>query len=377
MSPKIAVHQYNPAVTARDGIGNTMFFVQEMLRGFGLESEIFAERIGSELQGQAYPLGRFTPAPEDILLIHHSYYFDNIVELGRLKCRKVVVYHSITLPKLYSRDDIDHRFDLTTRGYAQISTLGRFVEASIAGSPYNARQLRQRGLGNVTVIPFHKDLARVRYAPHRKLPYYDQEPVFRLLYVGRITEHKCQHQLIEVVGALRSIRDMPLELVLVGHAEHGEQYKARIDQLITDLDLSARVIITGSIPDDELYGHYRAANAFVSFSEHEGFGVPLMEAMTLDLPVIAYGAAAVPDTIGGAGILIGDKAPETVFRHLLRLHDDRRFRSDLIRKQRERVLWYGRPRTRRCAAAMAAANRRPAGGRAASESARVEPTRRH
>ena len=89
-------------------------------------------------------------------------------------------------------------------------------------------------------------------------------------------------------------------------------------------------------------GHYRAANVYVSLSNHEGFGIPLIEAMALDLPVIAYAAGGVPDAMGDAGILIHDKAPSTILGQLRRLHEDRSFRSDMIRRQRQHVLWYGR-----------------------------------
>ena len=251
-----------------------------------------------------------------------------------------MIYHSITPPKYFdSRDSIVSEL---RRGFAQIEEFRGIVEASVAISPYNARQLRSRGLEKVAVIPLLRDFIVDRYKEHRKFPYYDERPVFRILFVGRITPHKCQLQLIKAIATIREIRGIPVQLVLVGHAEHGPDYKAQIDLLIMHLGIEDQVVFTGAVTNEELYGHFRAADAYVSFSEHEGFGIPLIEAMTFDLPVIAYSAAGIPDTLGDAGILIPDKSPETLYQHLLRLHDDRLYRGKIIRKQRERVLWFGR-----------------------------------
>src|SRR5262249_36846828 len=108
--------------------------------------------------------------------------------------------------------------------------------------------------------------------------------------------------------------------------------------------IADQVVMTGSVSDEELLGHYRAANAFVSLSEHEGFGMPLIEAMSLDLPVIAYDAGAIRDTMGDGGMLIPDKRPATILAQLQRLKRDGPWRRELIRRQRTHVLRYGRTR---------------------------------
>ena len=64
--------------------------------------------------------------------------------------------------------------------------------------------------------------------------------------------------------------------------------------------------------DGELLAHWATADVFVCLSEHEGFCVPLLEAMTLGVPVVAYSAGAVPETLDGAGVLLDDKDPLAV-----------------------------------------------------------------
>jgi len=98
------------------------------------------------------------------------------------------------------------------------------------------------------------------------------------------------------------------------------------------------------VTDEELFGWYRAANAYVSLSEHEGFGVPLIEAMAFDLPVIAYASSAVSETLGEAGISLSDRDPATLLEALIRVHQDRAYRGEVIRSQRSRLLRFSRQR---------------------------------
>jgi glycosyltransferase involved in cell wall biosynthesis len=82
-------------------------------------------------------------------------------------------------------------------------------------------------------------------------------------------------------------------------------------QLVRELRVD-EVVFTGQVDDDELYAYYRLADVFLCLSEHEGFGVPLQEAMLFGLPVIAYDAGAVRETLRGGGLLLQDKTPELV-----------------------------------------------------------------
>src|SRR6202011_4720943 len=144
----------------------------------------------------------------------------------------------------------------------------------------------------------------------------------------------CQHELIEFVDKVRSIGRVPLGLVLVGYFDPASGYEAHLDELVLRSGLDRQVKIPGQVTDEELFGWYRAANAYVSLSEHEGFGVPLVEAMAFDLPVVAYSSSAVSDTLGDAGITVLDKDPAGILEVLNRLHDDRLFRAQVVRSQR-------------------------------------------
>jgi glycosyltransferase involved in cell wall biosynthesis len=339
---KLNVHQFHSGSSAADAITNCMLFVQSMIRSFGFASDIFVEHVDQVLSGRIRPLQDLRLGGSDILLIHHSMGHDVLPRLTELRCRKVLVYHNITPPQFFEEDDPFHAYAI--KGYAQLSLFRDIVESAIAVSSFNARELSYRGFDKVTVIPLLKDFAAIRDAPHSKTPYYDETAVFRLLFVGRLVPHKCQNELIDFVDQIRSLKRVPLELVLVGHFDAANRYKLQLDQLVRRSGLDRQVKFTGRVTDEELFGWYRASSAYVSLSEHEGFGVPLVEAMALDLPVVAYASSAVSDTLGGAGITLPDKNPASIFEPLVRLHEDRPFRGEVIRSQRRRLLRFTRCR---------------------------------
>jgi glycosyltransferase involved in cell wall biosynthesis len=345
LQKKISIHQFHSGSSVADAITNCMFFVQSVLRSFGFGSDIFVEHVDPALSGRIGRLEELRIAEQDLLLIHHSMGHDIFLRLAELRCRKILVYHNITPPQFFEEDDPFHSYAI--KGYAQLSLLREIVEAAIAVSPFNARQLSRRAFDNIAVIPLLKDFAAIRDAPHAKQPYYDDEAVFRLLFVGRIVPHKCQHELIDFVDQVRSIGRVPMELVLIGHSDAGDRYRLQLDERVRDAALGRHVKIIGRVTDEELFGWYRAASAYVSLSEHEGFGVPLIEALAFDLPVVAYASSAVPDTLGESGITLSSKDPESVLKPLVRLHQDRRFRREVIGAQRRRLLWFSRSRIER------------------------------
>jgi glycosyltransferase involved in cell wall biosynthesis len=339
---KISIHQFHSGSSVADAITNCMFFVQSMLRSFGFASEISAEHVDPALSGRIRRLQELRIAEQDLLLIHHSMGHDIFSRLAELRCRKILVYHNITPPHFFEEDDPFHSYAI--KGYAQLSLFRDIIESAIAVSPFNARQLTRRGFDNVSVIPLLKDFAGIRDAPHAKAPYYDEAAVFRLLFVGRIVPHKCQHELIDFVDQVRSVGCVPLELVLIGHSDTANRYRLQLGEQVRRAGLGRPVNIIGRVTDEELFGWYRAASAYVSLSEHEGFGVPLIEAMAFDLPVVAYASSSVPDTLGEAGITLFDKNLASILEPLIRLHNDRRFRSEIIRSQRRRLLSFSRSR---------------------------------
>jgi len=338
---KISIHQFHSGSAVGDAVINSMLFVQSMLRSFGFESNIYVEHLDPKLSDKIRELDDLRVAKDDLLLVHHSMGHDAFPRLAALRCRKFLVYHNITPPGLLE-DPGTQAYAI--KGYSLLSQYRDIVESAIAVSGFNARQLISRGFDDVTVIPLLKDFTVIRNLRHSKIPYYDDFPIIRILFVGRVVPHKCQHELVDFVDKIRSLAGAPVGLVLVGKFDDRSRYKSGLDELIDRTGLGRHVKFTGQVTDEELFGWYRAANAYVSLSEHEGFGVPLIEAMAFDLPVIAYASSAVSETLGEAGICVADKEPATLLEALIRVHQDRAYRGEVIRSQRSRLLRFSRRR---------------------------------
>jgi glycosyltransferase involved in cell wall biosynthesis len=338
----VKIHQFHAGPAPADAVADSMFFVQSILKGWGVASEIFAADVDPRLAGAIRPLDRLAPGKDDLVLIHHSRGHDALPRLAALGCRKALVYHDIAAPRFLAGTDSLH--DDAVRGYAQLGELRPMVEAAIAPCAFDARRLRARGFAKVAVIPLLKDFAALRSAPHAKKPYYDEWPAFRLLFVGRLAPQECPHELVAFVGATRAIDGVPLELVLIGDGGSDPDYVRRLAGQARQLGVERQVGIADRRDGRDLFGWYRAATVHLSLSEREGFGVPLIEAMAFDLPVVAHAAPGVAETLGGAGLVLADKESATIREALSGLHRDRPFRRALIRGQRARLLRFARER---------------------------------
>ncbi|MGH9207142.1 MAG: glycosyltransferase, partial [Acidimicrobiales bacterium] len=142
-----------------------------------------------------------------------------------------------------------------------------------------------------------------------------------LLFVGRIVPNKAQHDLVRAFYMYRKLYDPSARLHLVGRSEWST-YDQAVNQLIHELDLEKAVRLPGQVSQGALAAYYEAADVFVSASDHEGFCVPLLEAMHHRVPVVAYGAAAIPETVGSAGVVIDSKSPLTMAAAIHRVAGD-------------------------------------------------------
>ena len=129
-----------------------------------------------------------------------------------------------------------------------------------------------------------------------------------LLYVGKISPHKAPHDLVKMLDVLRRTDDPAARLHLVGSAL-GSNYEPALRAFVDELGLTDSVNFAGSVSGGELEAYFRSADVFVTASDHEGFCVPLAEAMGHGVPIVAYGVTAVPETVGGAGLILPDKSP--------------------------------------------------------------------
>src|SRR5947209_6324371 len=140
-----------------------------------------------------------------------------------------------------------------------------------------------------------------------------------ILFVGRFAPNKKQDELVRVFRHYLAL-DPTARLILLGVSEPNDPYLAHINNTIQWLGLNESGILPGPVTEAELAAYYRSSDLFCSMSEHEGFCVPLVEAMWFDLPVIAFRSSAIPETLGDAALMftIKDDFPKiAAFMHAL------------------------------------------------------------
>jgi glycosyltransferase involved in cell wall biosynthesis len=149
-----------------------------------------------------------------------------------------------------------------------------------------------------------------------------------ILFVGRVVPSKAQHELVKALWAYRRLYDPRARLHLVGGTSSYE-YSKSLQGFIADLGLSDAVRVTGEVSDAALAAHFEAADVYLSLSAHEGFGVPLVEAMVAGVPVVTRGAGAVADTVADAALVLTASDPSYIAAALHRACTDDRLRAAL------------------------------------------------
>jgi len=258
----------------------------------------------------------------------------------------MVNYHNITPSDLFDPWEPHVGAELEN-GMRQLRELAPRTELAIAVSSYNEEELRSLGYRQTTVVPILFDTAGFdhRADPNllEKLQKEKRGSVW--LFVGRITPNKCQHDLLKAFAFYRQIFDPDAQLYLIGGSS-SHAYSQALEQFISTAGLSDSVTIAGSVSDEELSAYYKNADVFVCVSEHEGFCVPLLEAMFHDLPIVAYRAAAVPETLDSAGLLLNDKSPAVFSTAVHRVLDDEALRKQLITAGTTRLAEFSLERTK-------------------------------
>jgi glycosyltransferase involved in cell wall biosynthesis len=325
-----AIHQLLPAAQPRDAITGQAFAWRDLLRTWGYRSEIVAEHVHPDLLGAVQVLDRAGTrlASEGGIVLRYALWSRTVEVALRTNGRVALCYHNITPGELL-RDFNPTVADLCDRGRAALAHFSGRVETLIADSSFNAAELREAGLGEATVVPLLLELPAE--VPRRKP---NREPI--VLTVGRIVPNKRLEDVVKAFALYQRHRAPEASLVVVGSELGFESYRHALDVLVARIG-ARRVHFTGPISSEARDAWYRSADVYVSMSVHEGFCAPLIEALAHGVPVVARGAGAVPETLGGAGLVLADAELPLVAEALHELASSRSTRSVLMAAAESRL----------------------------------------
>lgn len=332
--------QLLPTMSFGDAVSNDAAAIRKMILEQGYETEIYASNIDARLpEGLVAKPDKMAPLTDEDILVYHGSTGDPMNRLvPELGGKKLLRYHNITPPEFF------HGYDAqaerrTEAGYREIRALNKAFDRCVCDSDYNRQELRRMGYECPIdvcpiVIPFED---------------YDKEPDaetlrkwqgdgwVNLLFVGRIAPNKKQENLIRAFAQYHRQYNPKSRLFLVGSPVGMEKYDTRLKNYAWDLGLAGRVIFTGQIPFRQILAYYRLADVFLCLSEHEGFCVPLAEAMHFGKPIIALKKCAVPETLGEAGLLLEDASPEIAAAAIDRVMKDEALRAEFARGRKKQL----------------------------------------
>jgi glycosyltransferase involved in cell wall biosynthesis len=333
-----AVHQLVASFAPRDATGNYALRVQGLLRAMGFESEIWVGEASREVArlSRSFTAYRGSKGQPTWWLYQASTGSRVADWLVTRPEPKLLCYHNITPPALFGPWEPHVGVELEL-GRRQMRELAPLTELAIAMSTYNETDLRRLGYRSTTVVPFLLDTAAFgREVDEPLLARLREESGPVWLAVGRLAPHKAQHVLVKALAVHHRLHGPGARLRIVGTPASG-RYRDALLAYRDELGLADAVTIVGDISDAALTAHYRAADVYVGASLHEGFGVPLLEAMHHGLPVVAVGSSAVPETMGGAGLCLPTSDAAVLAAAAHRAVDDPVLRTRLVEAGRRRL----------------------------------------
>ncbi len=342
------IDQVIPSLASRDAIGGHVVQLRDLLRSRGYRSDIYYGNATVDRLDFGHPVSRLGDrSSAGRVLLYQLSIGSGVADIFRQRReRKFVNYHNITPADLLEAW-VPSVGDEVRRGRAQLRDLAPVTEFAIADSGFNERELQAAGYRSTTTVPLLIDLEGFAGTPDRALASrLEQEKAgggADLLFVGKVSPHKGQHDLVKALAAYRRLYDPKARLRLVGGAI-SDAYQTAVERFADELGLRQAVEIAGSVSHEELIAYYGGADAFVCLSNHEGFCVPLLEAMYHRLPIVAYTNTAVPETVRGAGLVLPNKEPLRVAAAVDRVVRDEGLRATLAQAASERVAAFSLPR---------------------------------
>ncbi|MDY6794589.1 MAG: glycosyltransferase [Actinomycetota bacterium] len=333
------VHQMVPRLDAGDAVSNQALAIHRLVTMWGFESHIFAngmDEFGKRHASYDYNYREFMSSPEDLFIYHFSIYCGNYEMLLETRNRKVLIYHNITPARFY---------DNFYPEAAHLCRLGRDLLPRLAGcdlalgdSDFNRLELVEAGFDEdrTGVLPINPPLDKLDGVEgDEDFEAWLADGKVNFLFVGRVVPNKRVEDIVKLFYCYHRGVNARSRLVVVGSLLN--TYYSALLSLVRKMGLEDEVFFLGKVSDSRLKSCYRRCHYYVSMSEHEGFCVPLLEAFHFDLPVLAYAAGAVPETMGGAGILFYDKDYPLLAELVDRMEKDRLLGDRVLTAQRERL----------------------------------------
>lgn len=321
-----------------DAVGNDVLALGEAIKEMGYETAIYTDAIDARLPEEVARKADALPdlGAEDVMIYHMAGGTRLNKVFAELKCKKVMVYHNITPPEFFEGYDAVSK-KMCQEGYEQLRWLSDKVDYCLADSEQNKKDLIENGFQcKIDVLPIVIPFEDYDKKPSEDIINRYKDGFVNILFVGRIVPHKKHEDVVKAFYEYKKHYNHKARLIFVGSGSSGEKYYRGLQRYIEELGVED-VVFPGHINFSEVLGFYHVADVFLCQSEHEGFCVPLVEAMYLNIPIIAYASTAIPGTLNGSGILMDKKDPLMTAGMIHQLMTDEQLKKTVLENQKERL----------------------------------------
>ncbi|MGB0385258.1 MAG: glycosyltransferase [Ardenticatenaceae bacterium] len=319
-----------------DAISGQAIAMHKAMQAMGLtESLLFtpAEQETESITTQA--IDNYQPRSNDVMVLHYGARGPLEDQILGFPGRKFIYYHNVTPARFFARVRFPWVDNLR---YARESLPELAHLGALAVSEYNKQELLRFGFQNVTVLPLILDFEGFtqvieRQKPTELLGKSLSADSINWLHVGRIVPNKRIEDIIRAFYVYHTQLNPNSHLFVAGSNSESDLYSEALATWVEKLDLQDAISFTGKVSQEELFDFYKLADLYVCMSEHEGFCIPLVEAMLSQVPIIAFRSTAVTDTMGQAGVLVNEKDPVVIAKIADLVLNKPTYRQRLIESQ--------------------------------------------
>lgn len=341
--------QILPTLARGDAVSNDVLAFDTILRELGYETDIYCMYTSDSLKSRCRLIDcNNTVFNKDDLIIYHFAIASPLSTLfANSDCHKIIVYHNVTPPDFFSAYLDFRTANYCATGIKEIQHIVPYAELCIADSEENKKSLIQYGAScPIEVLPIVIPFEDYKIKPDQQTLSEMADGKTNILFVGRVAPNKCHQDIISAFYCYKELYNQDSRLLLVGKYEDNSVFYQKLREYVNILNISD-VSFIQHVSFERLIAYFSSAHVFLLESEHEGFCVPLVEAMYFGIPIIAYSSTAVPETLGGSGILIKDKNPMLTAGLINRIMTDSDLRQRIINEEKERLRYFDYENTKK------------------------------
>lgn len=343
------VHQFVHALNFGDAISGEAITIKRLLSSLGIECRIYSLHSHPKVKEHVTPWEEFeryydAQAGDHSILLHYSIASPlNDLYAKTTSAVRAILYHNLTPVSWFAPYNARVANDLRI-GYQELPALVELSDIVLADSTFNKSELEKLGCRNCAVLPLPLDFQKWEIAANPGIAsILKSSGVRNFLHVGRLAPNKCIEDILKIFYFYHHKIDENSKLWLIGHDVDTEIYSLELSLLVRSLRLEKAVEFVGTVADSELKSFYQESDCYFCMSEHEGFCVPVLEAMRFGLPVIAYNSTALPETLGNAGILVDRKSHAELAELTHVLLNDQQLRTALVEAGEKRAELFAEP----------------------------------